>query len=414
MIRSVLVVSPEPPYPLHGGGAFRVASLLQYFARFAEVDLVLFSESGQPATLPPGLVRSQTVIPLPVHSTNPAARYLRNARRAWQGVPPLVDRLSGQSRALSHLLSGRHYDLGVVEHFWCAPYFDQISAVCAETALDLHNVESMLHQRCAQTSQGLVSLGHARFAHCSRQMEAALLPRYSLVLTPSENDAALARKIAPAARVAVYPNAIPDVPAPAPNVSESDKAPVVVFSGNFEYHPNIDAVRFLVSSIWPRVHKLCPELRLRLVGRGDKFVRPLLPSALNIEVTGPVDDALAEIAAARIVIAPLRTGSGTRIKILQAWATARPVIATPLAAEGLEYAEGRDLLIANDGAAIAAAIATLNVDPTRRARLAAGGRRVFEARYTWPAAWRSLDSSPLFSGTSTGQSYTEDSNANSR
>ncbi len=141
----------------------------------------------------------------------------------------------------------------------------------------------------------------------------------------------------------------------------------MVFSGNFEYHPNIDAVDFLVNSIWPEVRRKCPDLRLRLVGRGDAFIRHLLPSGFNIEVTGAVDDALAQIAAARIVVAPLHAGSGTRIKILEAWAAARPVIATLLAAEGLEYVKDRDLLIANDGPSIVGAIAGLNADPDQRA-----------------------------------------------
>ena len=190
--------------------------------------------------------------------------------------------------------------------------------------------------------------------------------------------------------------------------------PIVVFSGNFEYHPNIDAVEFLTSSVWPEVRARCPELRLRLVGRGDRFIRHLLPSGLNIEVTGPIDDAFGEIAAARIVIAPLRSGSGTRIKILQAWAAARPVIATLLAAEGLECEKGRDLIIANEGFEFGIAIAALNADPGRRASLAAHGRRLFEERYTWQAAWQMLDDIPLIAGTGTRHRYTEDSDANSR
>jgi glycosyltransferase involved in cell wall biosynthesis len=128
-----------------------------------------------------------------------------------------------------------------------------------------------------------------------------------------------------------------------------------------------------------------------------------------------VDDALAEIAAARIVIAPLRTGSGTRIKILEAWAAARPVVATTLAAEGLDCKEDRDLLIANEGPSIADAIAGLNAAPERRAQIAASGRQLFEQRYTWRAAWRFLDvaTAELSGGTSTGR-YTEDSDANCR
>ena len=89
----VLMLTPEPPYPLEGGGAYRIASLVHYFARFAEVDLILISESGHPALLPDGLVRSQQVIPLPHHDRGPAARYLRNAGRAMRGVPPLIDGL---------------------------------------------------------------------------------------------------------------------------------------------------------------------------------------------------------------------------------------------------------------------------------------------------------------------------------
>lgn len=409
MIENVLMLSPEPPYPLHGGGAFRIASLIHYFARFANVDLVLFSDSGKLSVPPPGLLRSQSVIPLPVNRTTTSARYFRNAGRALRGVPPLVDRLSGHARELTQILSGRRYDLGIVEHSWCAPYLAQMAAVCDRTALDLHNIESILHTRCAKTSTGLVAAGQRRFARCSKDLEAALLPGYELTLVTSESDAAATRLIAPSARLAVYPNALPE--APVPRVAEE---PVVVFSGNFEYHPNIDAVRFLIGSIWPEVRKRCPELRLRLVGRGDRFIRHLLPSGLNIELTGPVEDARPEIAAARIVIAPLRTGSGTRIKILEAWAAKRPVIATLLAAEGLECERGRDLLIANEGTEFGIAIARLNADPMRRSVIAAHGRRLFEERYTWPVAWRALDNISWIGGTSTGHSYTEDSDANCR
>src|SRR5579863_10293533 len=81
----VLMLSPEPPYPLNGGGAFRTASLLHYFARFAQVDLILISESGRPAPLPTGLVREQKIVPLPHHNRGMVARYLRNASRALRG-----------------------------------------------------------------------------------------------------------------------------------------------------------------------------------------------------------------------------------------------------------------------------------------------------------------------------------------
>jgi glycosyltransferase involved in cell wall biosynthesis len=409
---AVLILTPEPPYPLHGGGAFRIASLAHYFARRAAVDLILFSESGRPAVLPEGLVRSQKVIALPVHEKTPLSRYLRNARRAIRGVPPLIDRLAGFGDELDALLAGSRYDAGIVEHFWAAPYLPQIARVCKKTVLDLHNVESVLHARSAATSSGLMAAGHARFAARSRAYEADLLPRYDLVLATSETDAATAQQIAPNARVAIYPNALPAAEIPAAP-SSGEEEPVVVFSGNFEYHPNIDAVAWLASEVWPEIHRRCPDLRLRLVGRGESFIRHLLPSSLEIETTGEIDDARAAIARARFVIAPLRAGSGTRIKILEAWAAARPVVATSLAAEGLACRDLEHIVIANTSENFGTTIAKLNTDPSRRAELAVHGRRLFEEKYTWPAAWKLLDPIPLISSTGTGR-YTEEADANRR
>lgn len=401
MKSQVLILTPEPPYPLQGGGAYRIASLLHYFARFADVDLILISESGKPALLPPGLVRHQSVIPLPKHGKGLVERYLRNARRALTGVPPLIDRLSGLEHAIQSAIGGKQYDLGVVEHFWCAPYEASLSSVCARTVLDLHNVESVLHQRCAPVSRGAIAAGHARFARMSRKLESEWLPRYSLVFTTSEGDAALIKEIAPGARTVVYPNALPWVEAP-----QSLPGGDVVFSGNFEYHPNIDAVRFFTREIWPEIHRRHPERKLRLVGRGDTFVRHFLPDVMNIEMTGPVESAFDEIAKAAVVVAPLRAGSGTRIKILEGWAAARPVVATTLAAEGLAARSEDNILLADSAAAFADAMDRLLNGAALAQRMGAAGRRTFESKYTWNASWKALDTNPQLTQSTELNRYT--------
>ena len=383
------MLTPEPPYPLRGGGAYRVASLLHYFASFAEIDLILISESGRPALLPPGVVRRQSVIPLPKHGKGLVERYLRNARRAVTGVPPLIDRLAGLEHAIEAAIAGRRYDIGLIEHFWCAPYVAPLSRVCTRTVLDLHNVESVLHKRCASVSRGVIAAGHARFAGMSQRLEAEWLPRYSLILATSPEDAALIHRIAPAARCLVYPNALPWVDTP-----QSTAGPDVVFSGNFEYHPNIDAVQFLTREIWPEVHRRHPARKLRLVGRGDAFVRHFVPKGMNIEMSGPVESAFDEIGKAALVIAPLRAGSGTRIKILEAWAAARPIVATTLAAEGLAARSDDNILLADSPAAFADAIDRVLYDAPLARRIGAAGRLTFESHYTWNAAWKALNLNP--------------------
>ncbi|HWD98131.1 MAG TPA: glycosyltransferase [Bryobacteraceae bacterium] len=384
------MLSPEAPYPLNGGGAYRTASLLHYFARLAPVDLIFISNTGRPALLPEGLVRSQTVIPLPPHRRDALARFSRNAVRAARGAPPLIDRLSGLGPAIREAIPDRHYDMGVIEHFWCAPYAREMFRVCSRAILNLHNVESVLHERCASAGGVLERAAHARFARASRKLEARLLPEFSAVLATSETDASLVRGITPRANIFVYPNALPWTPVP--NTPQNDARPqnAVVFSGNFEYHPNIDAAGYLIREIWPAVRQARPDVKLRLVGRGEEHIRHLVRHD-SVETTGPVEDALAEIAAAAVVIAPLRAGSGTRIKILEAWAAARPLVATTLAAEGLAARHGENCLIADNAVDLSTFVLNLLASSEERLRIGLRGRCTFEHLYNWGVVWKELD-----------------------
>src|SRR5271157_5708492 len=95
---AALLLAPEAPYPLAGGGSLRTASLLEYLGRHYALDLIVFQQPGaaEPASLlPAGLVRQVTVIPLPATRRDPVARAVRNAVRLARGVPPLVDRFAG-------------------------------------------------------------------------------------------------------------------------------------------------------------------------------------------------------------------------------------------------------------------------------------------------------------------------------
>src|SRR5215475_344590 len=121
------------------GGVLRTASLLHYLARTRPVDLIVFRQPGAPdpaAHLPLGLVREVFVLNLPPNRRDAATRVLRNASRVARGVPPLVDRFAGFEGQLAEIMKGRRYGVGIIEHFWCAPYGDVISSVCSHTVLD--------------------------------------------------------------------------------------------------------------------------------------------------------------------------------------------------------------------------------------------------------------------------------------
>jgi len=384
---SALVLAPEAPYPAFGGGALRTASLLEYLARKYDLDVILFEQS--PAAHPAAarlkeITRNLDVIQLPSHRRHATARAVRNLGRLWRGVPPLTDRFSGFETEIARITGSRRYELAVVEHFWCAPYAPVLGAA-GRLVLDLHNVESVLHGHCSRSERWPLSALHARFQSACLALERRWLPEFSRILTASDSDAARVLEIAPESRPAVYPNAIPLHPMP-----DDPKEDVIVFSGNLEYHPNTNAIAFFRDEIWPVLRERFPSLEWRLVGKNAGAVRPYAASDPRIQFTGPVDDAVREIARAKVAVVPLRAGSGTRIKILEAWAAGTPVVSTAIGAEGLAAVNGEHLLIADTAAEFTDATGRLLESPDLRERISSAARAFYEREFTWQAAWSKL------------------------
>jgi glycosyltransferase involved in cell wall biosynthesis len=380
-------VAPEAPYPLHGGGALRAASLLEYLARCYTVDTIVFHTPGSRVELPSGLVDRLDTIELPWHSKTGAARALRNCRRLIEGCPPLVDRFGGFDERIAALLADRSsYDLAVLEHFWCAPYHARIAPRAKRTVLDLHNIESEWHEGCGRVAGCLHSAAHRRFARAAARLERQWLPRFSLLLAASAEDAARAGVIAPGARIAVYPNTIPYIEQP-----ERSPEDVIAFSGTLDYEPNRTAVRYFAESIWPILRERLPKLRWLLIGRNPDAVARYISGDPRIESTGAVADAIPELARAKVAVVPLLSGSGTRLKIIEAWAAGTPVVSTGLGAEGLPARQGENILLADGADSFAAAVLGLLASAAERERIAAAGRRAYERELTWNAAWQALD-----------------------
>jgi len=385
--RRALFVAPEAPYPLVGGGALRAASVLQFLAQSHTVDAIVFHTPGSPVLFPPGLIDRLDTVELPAHSKHYAARALRNGQRMLRRSPPLVDRFAGFGDTIGGLLGSRPtYDVAVLEHFWCAPYHEQIAPHARRTILDLHNIESAWHLGCGKVEAWPQSAAHEVFYHAAIELERQWLPRYSRVLAASPEDAARVKDIAPSAVVAVYPNTIPFVDRPTRR--EQD---VIVFSGTLDYQPNRTAVRHFAVDIWPSLRAVWPDLKWRLVGRNPEAVESYIEGIDGIERTGAIEDAIAELAAAKVVVVPLLSGSGTRLKIIEAWAAGAPVVSTTLGAEGLPAFHGQNILLADDPASFAIAVSCLLSSPSERDRIGAAGREQYERELTWEMAWKTLD-----------------------
>ncbi len=364
---NALFLTPETPQAGSGGGGLRSASLLAYLRGKYDVTVTGFT--------------------VPHHSKSLPARVWRNGWRFVKGIPPLVDRFEGFEDQLHPVLAGAHYRVAVIEHFWCASYADAIRPHCDVLVLDLHNIESELAATHARATGGLQAIVHRRFSDAYRNLERVWLPKFDVILTTSEED----RQRIEHKNIVVYPNALPLIEAP--QVEEEN---CIVFSGNLEYHPNIQAVRWFASEIWPVIRDRNKGLTWRLVGRNPEAVASIVQRDSTIQIVGSVEDAVAAIAKARVVVVPLLSGSGTRFKILEAWAAQRAVVSTAIGAEGLQARDGAQLRIADDPAGFADAVQQLLEDRGRAQSIAAAGHALYLDRYTWPAAWRRLESANCF------------------
>jgi glycosyltransferase involved in cell wall biosynthesis len=143
--------------------------------------------------------------------------------------------------------------------------------------------------------------------------------------------------------------------------------------------------------VWPALQSRWPELKWKILGKNPERFRELAAKDPSIEITGFVEDAVTVIAQSQVAIVPLLAGSGTRVKILEAWAARTPVVSTSLGAEGLEYRDREHLVLADDAESFTTAVSELLALPDDRARIGAAGRRLYEERYTWQAAWNALD-----------------------
>jgi glycosyltransferase involved in cell wall biosynthesis len=159
------------------------------------------------------------------------------------------------------------------------------------------------------------------------------------------------------------------------------KAPALLFVGNYEYAPNVDAALRLATDIFPAVKQRVPTARLWLVGNAPPPELRALASD-DVRVTGRVPDVKPYLARAAAFVTPLRLGAGIKNKVLEALAVGCPVVATPLSVDGIAVQHGHDALVA-DGGGLADAVVRLLENPDLAQTLAANGRKLIEAQYSW-------------------------------
>jgi glycosyltransferase involved in cell wall biosynthesis len=246
--------------------------------------------------------------------------------------------------------------------------------------LDQQNVEFETSRMVSRLAPNPAMRLRFRFdALKARAFERRLIGRVRLTVAVSAADAAVFRSLAPGAAVVVRPSGADLRTRDFVDHSRA-RADRLVMTGTLGYLPNLDGANWMFDRILPRLLARRPSIRLSLVGAAAP---PSLQGREGVDVAGRVPDVRPYLHAADLFVAPLRAGGGTRLKLLEAFAVGLPVVATSVAAAGLDVADGVHLRIADEAEAFARAVLELLDDVQARSRLAHAARRLVESRYDW-------------------------------
>jgi glycosyltransferase involved in cell wall biosynthesis len=375
---NLLFVAPRVPVPTDAGGALRALELLRALdAAFEVTVLAVDFPGGDPEALRSRL-RARVITAR--EATSPPRRWAGEARSLLAGRPLTYARYAGPRLrvALHHHLVERPVDAVHFDHLHTAQFLPEVRRWAPRTrvVIDAHNVEAQVVGRLAEVSRPPMRWVLRWQAAAIRRLEADRVSRADAVLACSTLDAATLRGLG-ARAVQVIPNGVDLHGALPPQDLRRD----VTFVGSMDWRPNGDAALVLAREIWPRVRESSPGLRLTLVGRNPPApVRAL--AASDVVVSGTVDDVRPWLASACATAIPLRAGSGTRLKILEAAAARVPIVCTRLASEGLPFLHGRHLLHAETPEEFSRALCQLRREPELGARLSEAAWRLAQ-EFDW-------------------------------
>jgi len=389
-----LCISEECPWPAVTGYRLRLSNVVRALADLGEVDCFFVRNDGRERECCVAPSDGATVARLHVvHEQPPVRRWRRLVPwvrgplplgllwRSWRRAP---DALRAFVRGPYDVVWFGHIDAWVaLGHLVDAP---------AVVDLDYLEHERLRHRGVARRrphrSRALPArapelvrrltdpIDRRRWARLSRRVASEV----AVVTVSSDLD----RRRLGAPNVEVVPNGYERV-APEPDARPRPPAatrPVMVMVGVFGYEPNHDGAWWFAESVLPVVRARVPGAVLRLVGRVTPEIAALaeLP---GVELAGFVDDLDVELRAATVALAPIRSGGGTRLKVLEAFAYRVPVVSTTIGCEGVDVVDGEHLLVADDPSAFATACTRVLLEPETGERLAAAAHERFLSRYEW-------------------------------
>ncbi len=387
----VLMLTPYLPYPLLSGGQIRTYNLLKNLSTKHDITLFALIKEESERKHIAELEKYCKKVMVFKRSEKPFT--LRNIiTTGFSAFPFLVIRnlVDEVREAVKQELLSQKYDLIHAETFYMMP---NIPETAIPVLLVEQTIEYLGYQSYARSSKFwflkplfLIDIFKIRWWEeffwrtCSR-----------LVVMSEEDKTYLERTAQGIQNINVVANGV-DVEYFQQTKKHLPKNPTVLFVGTFKWLPNVEAVKFLVRDVWPKILQALSNASLHIVGSSPtEEIFALEKQVSGIRVSGSVEDIRDAYANAHVLVAPIFSGKGTRYKVLEAFATGTPVVATKLAVEGLNIIPGTHALIGNSPEEIAQATVRVLEDKQLQKSLATHGMELVFKEYNWKNISSKLD-----------------------
>ena len=378
----ILFLSPTVPFPLTDGGRIRVFNLLKQIAQKSEVTLLALETQPTDAE---GVSKLQQ-LGIQVHlvsnaPTLPRLSFSTLANAFFKRQPITVARydLPAYRQQFKALIATDTFDLIHYEMFHTAQFRTETDL---PGVLSQQNVDSAIWRRlCGETVNPFYKFAYWTQQLAFQRYERVLSPKFDAVTCTSDIDAAVFQRHCAEDVIEIIPNGV-DVAHYQPDFSAEAPAHLI-YIGSMDWYPNEDAVSFFADEVLPQIHTEVPEVKFSIVGGNPSARVQKLAEKEGIVVTGRVPEIKPYFAEATVFVVPLRIGSGTRLKILEALAMGKAIVSTSVGAEGLDLKDGEEIFIADEPTVFAEAVTRLLKDPPLRRRIGESGRARVEQDYDW-------------------------------
>ena len=383
---NILIVNDSLPYPLTYGAAVRVYNFVKHLSKSNTVSLIAFRDSCDTEESINHLRQYCKNVILVDHHLSSKTKRLRQLRAALSTASSLYYEYSCPNfqRKLDELVNNEPFDCIQLEFSFMAHY-DLDSKIFA--CLDEHNVEFNIHYRFYQQESNPARRLYRYLEYRKVKAEEIRLAKtFDHIFYPSKVDADTMRNYL-SQNISVVPNGV-DIEYFQP--SENGSGGPFLYFGAMNYGPNIDGVLYFTHEIWPLIRKRRPSAIFEIVGPNPPEQIKRLHGKYGIKVTGEVKDIRDPLHEASVIVVPLRIGSGTRLKILEAMAMGKAIVSTSIGAEGIEAKNEEHLTIADSPAAFADYCLELESNSGMRKAMGRKGRELVEQNYSWKAICQSV------------------------